>query len=231
MELSVRLLGPPTIQRAGAEVIRFRSLKSWAILTYLVICSYPPSRSHLASMLFLHAEDPLRALRWNLTELRSGLGGHVSIEGDPIRFELSERVDVDLDLLLRGGALEAARLPGIGLELLEGITLEGAAAFESWLLSPRRLVAARSGAVLHEAGLASISSGDVDEAIDFATRALALNPLDEGHHALLIRAYRLAGDEESARRQYEVCEAVLSEKLGVGPGAVVLDAMRMPVER
>ena len=53
-----------------------------------------------------------------------------------------------------------------------------------------------------------------------------MSPLDENHQALLIRLYRLAGDDEAAQRQYDAWAAVAQRELGAPPGAPVLLAMR-----
>jgi tetratricopeptide (TPR) repeat protein len=53
-----------------------------------------------------------------------------------------------------------------------------------------------------------------------------MNPLDENHHALLIRLYRLAGEHRAADRQYAACVAALDRELGATPGTAVEAAMR-----
>ena len=46
------------------------------------------SRLALAELLFPDAEDPLRALRWTLVELRRTLGGSEVLHGDPLVLDL-----------------------------------------------------------------------------------------------------------------------------------------------
>ena len=72
--VGVHLLGRPRIEVDGAVGYRFRSRKSWALLAFLLLAERPPTRSRLASLLFAEADDPLRALRWCLAEVRRGLG-------------------------------------------------------------------------------------------------------------------------------------------------------------
>lgn len=73
--VSVRLLGSPAIEWQEGEAYRFRSRKSWALFTLLLLSERAPTRSQLAGLLFAGADDPLRALRWSLAEIRRGLGG------------------------------------------------------------------------------------------------------------------------------------------------------------
>jgi DNA-binding SARP family transcriptional activator len=75
MALAIHLLGHPHFDRTAGQAYEFRTQKSWAILAYLILSERTPTRSQLASLLFTEADDPLRALRWNLAEIRRCLGG------------------------------------------------------------------------------------------------------------------------------------------------------------
>ncbi len=221
MTLCVHLLGRPCLTRETGEAYRFRSRKSWALLAYLILSERAPTRVQLASLLFAEADDPLRALRWNLSEVRRGLGGDGSADGDPVVLRLDAEVSVDVRSVISGTWADAVGLPGLGRDLLEGVVIRSAPAFDSWLLSQQRHLAAESEAVLHEAALASMSQGDFDTALRHAVRAASMAPLDENHQALLIRLYRLEGDEEAAARQYTSCCDLLEREMGVTPGAAV----------
>lgn len=152
MSLAVHLLGRPRIVRAD-HVYQFRSRKSWALLAYLLLSERPPTRSQLASLLFAEADDPVRALRWGLSEIRRGLGDDGSVYGDPVVLRLPTGATVDVEVVTRGAWTDAVQLPALGADLLDGMAVRGAAAFETWLLSQQRHVAAASEAVLHEAAL------------------------------------------------------------------------------
>ena len=219
--LVVRLLGRPRVERTGGQPYRLRSRKSWALLTYLVLTERPTSRGRLAELLFAEADDPLRALRWSLAEIRRVLGDDGSIEGDPVALTLADDVLVDVVALSHGSWAEAVEVAGAGGELLEGPPVRGAPAFESWLLSERRRLASATESVLHEAALGLLARGELDRARGFAVRAAAMSPLDENHQALVIRLYRLSGDDDAAERQYGAFARLLDAELGVGPCAVV----------
>ena len=53
-----------------------------------------------------------------------------------------------------------------------------------------------------------------------------MSPLDENHQALLIRLYRLAGDDDAAERQFRSWSATAERELGASPGGAVRLAMR-----
>ncbi|GAA4460449.1 AfsR/SARP family transcriptional regulator [Phytohabitans houttuyneae] len=230
--LAVHLLGRPRVDRGGGPAAyQFRSRKSWALLAYLLLSERPPTRGQLATLLFAGADDPLRALRWSLTEIRRALGDDGTVDGDPVTLVLNGDVLVDAAVLARGAWGEAVELPGLGAELLDGITIRGAEGFETWLLSERRRLAAATEAVLHEAALGWLSRGDPETARGFAVRAAALNPFDENHQALLIRLYRLVGDDARARAQYASFAELLAAEVGTAPGAAVEAALREEPDR
>jgi len=239
--LSIQLLGRPRIADRSGAAYQFRSRKSWALLAYLVLAERPPSRRQLAGLLFDEADDPGRALRWNLAEIRRALGDHGTLDGDPVVLQRDDVV-VDVEVVMRGSWRDAIALPGLGAELLEGVSVRGAAAFDTWLLVQQRRLAAASEAILHEAALGSLSTlatlGDrptalgpaprsvIGTALGYAVRAAALSPLDENHQALVIRLLRLAGDDAAAARQYAAFAERLNLELGVTPSAVVRSAAR-----
>lgn len=229
MSFAIHLLGRPSITDGSEEIYRFRSRKSWALLAYLMLTERPPSRSQLASLLFGAADDPLRALRWSIGEIRRAVGVSGSIEGDPLVLQLPEDVSVDVNVLTKGTWAEAVLLPGFGSELLEGATFQDAAIFETWLLSEQRYLAAATEAMLHEAALGMMSMGDLVRAIGYAVSLVGMNALDENHQALLLRLYRLAGDEQAANRQLAACTRLFAAELGVTPGPSVQAAIRVPL--
>ncbi len=226
MPLAIRLLGRPCIERSGAASYRLRSRKSWALLAYLLLAETAPTRSQLAGLLFAEAEDPLRALRWSLAEIRRSLGDGASLDGDPVVLSLPEDAVVDVLALSHRSWLEAVEVVDLGAELLDGVVVRGAPAFESWLLSERRRLAAAAESVLHEAALGLMARGALDRARGFAVRAATMSPLDENHQALLIRLYRLSGEDDAAEKQYAACRKLFAAELGVAPGVAVEAAMR-----
>jgi len=231
MTLAVHLLGRPTIE-AGPDVdYRFRSRKSWALLAYLLMAERPPSRGRLAGLLFDEADDPLRALRWNLAEVRRGLGVAASLDGDPVQLRLPEEAVVDVDVVTRGTWTQALGLPGLGSTLLEGVNVRGAAGFDAWLLSEQQRLRAASEAVLHEAAQALMSRGELDEAVRCATRVVEMSPLDENNQALLIRLHRRRGDERAAANQLAACTRLFESELGTAPGPAVRSAAGEQIAR
>lgn len=228
VSLAINLLGPPRLMRDGRAMPSPKGRKAWALLAYLACSDGNATRSHLAQLLFDEADDPVRALRWNLTEIRRCLGGAVTIEGDPPILALENGTLVDVDVLKTGTWVEATALPGLGRDLLEGADPSSSAAFQGWLLNERRHLKAMSGAVLREAALGHLAAGITEAAIDMAAKLVALDPLDEAHQALLIRCYVMAGDDAAAARQLAACIELFRRELGIEPGPAVTAAIRAP---
>src|SRR2546429_8660003 len=98
MSVAIRLLGKPRIERDGARAAGPRGRKTWALLTYLLLCERAPPRGRVASLLFPEADDPLGALRWSLADLRRMLGRTEVATGDPLELGLPADVSVDVTL-------------------------------------------------------------------------------------------------------------------------------------
>jgi DNA-binding SARP family transcriptional activator len=223
--VTIRLLGTPTVERDGRPRPPPRGRKAWALLAYLLLEPRLSSRRHLATMLFGEADDPLRALRWTLAELRRCVGDGLSLEGDPIRCTLS--VDVRIDVrMLSDEDDEPASLLEIDGELLDGLDLSGSGnqTFDSWLVVERHRLSALLDARLRQAAVSLLATGRADDAITYAARVVASNPLEEGNRELLVRGLAMSGDHTAALRQVALGEDVMRRKLGVAASPALRDA-------
>lgn len=221
---TLQLLGVPRVVSTDGSAVALRGHKAWGLLAYLVVQRDPVGRPHLARLLFEDAEDPLAALRWNLTELRRALGAD-SLRGETLALDRHSLGTIDLDVLMRGTSSDGVRLPGLGRELLEGLDFPTSPSFEAWLQAERRRLQATSQAVLHEAALASLAAGAGPDAVDLAGRLLALDPLDENAQVLLVRCLAAAGDGVGAARQAAACRVLFKRELGVSPSPALDDAL------
>jgi len=127
--VTIRLLGAPAVERDGEPVTPPRGRKAWALLCYLLLAQRPPTRRHLADLLFAEADDPLGALRWTLAQLRRALGVQV-FTGDPVDTALGPDVTVDIRSVLTD-RIDGPALLNLGTDLLEGLELASNVEFES----------------------------------------------------------------------------------------------------
>lgn len=205
---TVRLLGRPEVDPPAG---RQPSRKSFALLAYLLL-GPPSSRRRLAELLFPDADDPLGALRWALADLRRALGGALRVDGDPVRTALHASVDV---LELQGARWnEVAGRADLGAALLDGAAFTASPEFELWLAFERRRLADLAVTVLHEAAMACLVRGRHDEALAHARRVVALAPLEETAHELLLRTLVGAGAAAEARDHLRSATAMLRSELG-----------------
>ena len=229
VDLRIHLLGTPTVQRGGVQVEAPAGRKHWGLLTYLVRTEVPSSRERLSGLLFPEADDPLGALRSALSALRRQLGPHAEVGGNPVRLALGPTTSVDVEILRTGSWVEAAALPGLGHELLDGMAFRSSPSFENWLENERRHVAGTTAAVLHEAALALLARGDADTARSHAAHLVRLNAYDENAHVLLVRCLRAVGDADAAERQVTTCTELFRRELGIEPSSALASAAAEPL--
>jgi DNA-binding SARP family transcriptional activator len=231
---TIHLLGAPRVLRDGVAMPAPRGRKAWGLLAYLARHRVGVSRAHLATLLFEDAEDPLAALRWSLSELRRLLGD-VDLRGEVIELSREQTAYVDTDVVASGTWAEAMCVPGLGHELLEGMSFASSPSFEVWLATERRYLQASAQAALREAALARLATGAAGDAADLAARLVGLDPLDENYQVLLVRSLAAAGNGVGAARQAAACTELFLRELGVPPGEALRNAMHTvtaaPTER
>lgn len=224
MNVVIRLLGKPRIERDGKLVASARGRKTWALLAYLLLCERPPPRSRVASLLFSEAEDPLGALRWTLADLRRMLGGADVAGGDPVVLRLPAGVSVDVTV--EAGFNRDAQFVLPDGDLLEGMSFPSSPAFDSWLGVMRRYLGGAVRALAHDEALARLAAGDLDRATALASHLVSQDPLDQSAQELLIRCLARGGRKVEAERQLAECEALLMRELGIAPGPELARAAR-----
>jgi DNA-binding SARP family transcriptional activator len=223
--LQLTLLGGFRARIGTGPALPLPTKKAQALLAYLAL---PAGRAHprdkLATLLWGDSrEGPARtSLRQALFGLRRALPpGAIRVDGDAVALDPAA-VEVDVATLERGiaegtpAALAAAAQCYQG-DLLAGLSVEGAAGFEEWLLGERERLRE-----LALEGLAKLlahqrNAGDADAAIQTGLTLLTLDPLQEPVHRTLMRLYLEAGRRGAALRQYQQCVAVLQRELGVEP--------------
>jgi len=226
----VRLLGPPRVERDGVAVI-FETRKVLALLAYLAVQGKPVSRDTLAALLWpdhdgAHASGDLRRA---LSSLRKALGDEVVV-ADRQTVSLALLPDqVDL-AVFRHALVQAAASQGEAQQsslheaaelcrdaFMAGFSLRDSAEFDDWQARERDQVQAELAECLESLIRAQDAHGNLIQAIAYARRWLALDPLREDAHRRLMSLYGRAGRRDEALRQYRECERILEADLGVPP--------------
>lgn len=223
----LRLVGQPLIERDGEVVRPPRGRKAWALLAYLMLSERPPSRHTVAELLFHDANDPLAALRWNLTEIRRALDWSTDvIGGDPIVIRMPEGHSVDL--------LDLANWPqrradfSAGAKLLGSLSFDALPAFDFWLQAQRRAVAHREQTQLRDDVLADVAAGRHDDALRRARRLVELDPLECRNQEALLRSLTAAGRGDEARGHLARCADLFMRELGAPLPETMLKAAEQP---
>jgi DNA-binding SARP family transcriptional activator/predicted ATPase len=236
----VRLLGPLRFSGDLGVVDRFPTRKAASLVGYL---AYRPDRLHsrerLADLLWPDAPGDLARL-----SLRTALWS-VRRRIEPADQAAGAVLEADRDCVgLRRGAVETdvgafwsalrsaseGRAPGeihwleraaslYGGELLEGLD-------DEWVEPEReRLGSACSGALLRGAELLE-SSGAIEEALQWALRAVKRDPLSEEGHVAVVRLHLAAGRRVEATRHAREVGRIWRDELGCEASAAVTGLLR-----
>jgi DNA-binding SARP family transcriptional activator/predicted ATPase len=235
--LTLRLLGPPRVERDG-KGIHIGRRKALALLAYLAVERGVHRREALAA-LFWPEYDPSAAradLRRTLSLLRRKLGqGCLCVDRETAGIDPDAEVGLDVaqlkDLLARCAshahprdqvcpecvpALEEAVALYRG-DFMAGFTLPDSLAFDEWqFFQTQGLRDQLAGALERLIGLYTETEAH-DRAIEYARRWLALDPTHEPAHRELMALYARAGQQAAALRQYELCQQTLEAELGLSP--------------
>ena len=222
---SLRLLGPFRLLVDGCEIVGLPR-KALALLAYLALLpGRRVSREVLADLLWTDSshEQARHSLRQLLVVLRrTPAGALVSSDGD--------KVWVDAGAVLVDALLVEAELEEGSAEALEraascvsGALLEDlpsvSPGFEEWLQPQRARLTRIVARTLRRLAEAQIDAGAIAAAAATAARLVAMDPLDEPAHRLLIQCLSRTGQRSEALQQFERCVRILREELDVAPDA------------
>lgn len=241
--LKLYLFGPLRIEQNG-ETVALRRRKAQALLAYLAVTRQPHHRDALATLLWpeFNQQQARTNLRRELAELRTVLGVARLVD-DRVTVHLNTASPFALDLADFQQHLVQARhcphpghAPGTDVCLaclphlrqaaahysdhfLAGFTLPDSPAFDDWHFFQADGLRQTLATLLEQLVRGHSAAQQFTDAIPFARRWVALDPLHEPAHCQLMLAYALAGQHAAALRQYESCVRVLEEELGVPPAA------------
>ena len=179
------------------------------------------SREHLIGLLWGDRSEA--AARHSLSEalrvIRHHAGeGSVEVKVGQVQLQpASVRLDVDRleELAAAGDWVAAAEL--VSGEFLEGFALAEASEFEDWLAAERELWGRRGVEVLVSCADVHAQVGKVEEACEFAARALGLQPVSELALRCALRCRSLAGDRAGALALFDRFQARMAAEVGVEP--------------
>ena len=102
-------------------------------------------------------------------------------------------------------------------EILEGVEVPGCYRFEEWLAAERAAARRLRLSVLD--ALVARCEGEPEEALVYARARVAVDPLAESGHAVVIRILGKLGRAREGLEQYDACRHILKRVLGAHPSA------------
>jgi DNA-binding SARP family transcriptional activator len=227
--MTLTLLGGFEARTPSGEPLSVPTRKAQALLAYLALT---PGQTHprdkLTALLWPDASRGAArtALRQTLFLLRRALESVepdvVVTTGDGVTLP-SGTVQTDVAVFEQATAegTPASLRAAAGLyrgDLLAGL---GATAppFEDWLMSERERLRELALEALARLLAQQRAAGETAPAVQSARRLLALDPLQEAVHRMLMRLYAQTGRRDAALRQYQDCVEVLRRDLAAEPEA------------
>jgi class 3 adenylate cyclase len=216
--LRVRVLGDLTIELNGSEVEPPTSRRARALLGWLAVDRRLHPRPQLAARFWPDVldESARTSLRSALAALRRSLGPEADryLVATRERAGLTDKVETDvaeLERLREAGRLEEA----VGLwrgDLLSGLD-------DDWVLVARDEWRQKIGGLLGELATRAQDAGDVQAALAYTRRMVALDPLSEEAHRALMSRLAATGDRAAALVAYNRYADRLRAELRIAPSA------------
>ncbi|MBI4758573.1 MAG: hypothetical protein HY783_06185 [Chloroflexi bacterium] len=215
--LRLYLLGSFRIEREG-QLIHLPTRKVESLLADLVLQPEKHSREKLAALFWGDVTDTQArcSLRKALTLLRKSLGDEILI-ADREAVQINPASPLWVDALEFKRISEESEIENLesAIELYRGDLLSDF--YDDWILPEQEHFRTLYLDMLLRLTQEMRSRSEYERAIAFAHQVLASDAADERAHQHLMFCYLAIGNRSAALQQYEECERVLQEELGVKP--------------
>jgi DNA-binding SARP family transcriptional activator/tetratricopeptide (TPR) repeat protein len=225
--LTIRLLGGPEIL-LGQRPLSFPTRKVLALLVYLVVEGGRPSRESLVALLWPESAPKQAAvnLRSSLSRLRKALQPADDVliaESGKVGLDPNYTLDFDLDWLAvaaQGERHSQDLSPILSIdrgEFLEGFSLPGAPAFDTWVSIQREACQRQLETVYDRLSQHLLAVHDSAAAVEAAARWVARAPLSEQAYRRLMAAQALNDQRPAAMLTYQGLRETLKGELDLVP--------------
>ena len=216
-----------------------RSKKLWLLLQYLAVHhDRAIPQSELIDVLSGEDEgaNPASALKTQihrlrdiLSELKCELPIIVCINGS---YCINPEIETDIDVETFEKAFKAATDTDDPTEklrlILEAVNIYSGdflskSAYESWVVSLNTYYRSIYGKAVKTAVELLSEAGKLHDIIAICSKATAINPYDEFVHYSHIKALAELGEQESAKKQYEIVTDFMMNKFGITPSKELME--------
>jgi DNA-binding SARP family transcriptional activator len=219
--LVIHFLGPPIVNWDG-QPVHFATRRALALFAYLILTPGMQPRDQLAALFWERDQTASRtALRNTLVYIRQAFGRAAPIQAsrDAIGLDPALSYESDFAQLRDAAPTQHTHWRLYRGELLAGLTLDHAPAFEEWLTLQREHWQQRWVAMLDRITRQYLDSGAVAEAGEAAQAWLAHDPLSEVAAARLMRAQLALGERAAAQHVFATLRQRLATELRAEPSA------------
>jgi predicted ATPase/DNA-binding SARP family transcriptional activator len=245
MDLVLQLLGLPQVLLDDRPISTDRR-KAIALLAYLAVNDIGRprqkySRESLSALLWPDYDQTkaFSNLRTTLWELRQAIGeGWLFADRESVQLNpdadpstgSGRRIDLDVahfqDLLSqsRQHSDPALRIPLLSDAVkhyrdhfLTGFSLKDAPNFNEWAFAESEQLRRNLADALTMLSEDHCALGQAEQAIPYARRLVALDPLNESSHRQVMEVYWQAGQHSAALKQYQTCEQILRKEMNIDP--------------
>jgi DNA-binding SARP family transcriptional activator len=241
----IELLGGLRVRCGDRQITRFPTRKAAALLAYL---AYYQPRRHSREVLIemLWPECDVEAGRSRLSVVLSSLRQQFEGIGMPAGAVIqADRFTVGLDPAATTtdvagfevavqvaeqalGTGDPVPLLTAAVELYGGALLPGY--YEDWIAQEQQRLAERFLQTLRQLTAHLERAREFERALQYARRAVSVDPLREEAHELLIRLHAAADQPGAALRQYRELERMLKQEFNAAP-SVAARAVVEPIQR
>ncbi len=216
--LRIQLLGGMDVECDGEKLAVPSARRSWSLLAYLALAPGPQSRGDIAArfwpdVLDSSARASLRSAVWSLRRALGEAGERFLIV-DRDHLGLVSGPELWVDALAFAELVQASR-EREAVELCAGELLAGFD--EEWVLRARDEHREHLLEALERLASSSEAAGDLDKALEYSRRAVAVDPLSEDAHRSLIARLAASGDRARALMVYRALSERLRRELSVAP--------------
>ena len=225
-KLELALLGQPDFKLDGATINDLVLRKGLALIAYLAVTKQSHSREALAGLFWgeMSEEKARRNLRVALTKLRKQFDDFLIIQRRTLAFDPDSNYWLDVDLFEQNlnqpnptteqlqTAVNLYRGP-----FLADLPLRDALLFEEWVRPYQERLRQMAMEALYRLSVLNTQEGAYAQGIDNLGKLLQLEPWMEEAHRQMMLLFALSGQRSAALTQFEQCQAILDEELGVEP--------------
>jgi predicted ATPase/DNA-binding SARP family transcriptional activator len=221
----MRFLGGSQIILNKKPLASLKSRKGKALFCYLAVTGRKHSRSALSGLLWtdLSEENARANLRKTLSRIKPQLGHYLNVTRETISFNSDSPYSLDV-AEFEAGMSSGSAIPSLRKsaslykgDFLEGFDLPNASLFDEWVQAQRSRLRELALDALQTLVSHFMDHGEFDSGITYARRLLNIEPWHEDAHQSLMYMLALSGQRSSAIKQYEECQRIMEEELGVEP--------------